>query len=244
MPKHVFGKGYQFLKQRELLTFEEITRLVRLFSHFGVCKIRLTGGEPLLRREIDTLIKMLTELEGISDIAMTTNASLLTMERARALKEAGLDRINISLDAIDPKVYARINEVNTPLEDVLDGIQHALSVGFKTVKINMVVQKGINEEEILPMVKRFHHSQAILRFIEFMDVGNHNLWSLDQVFTAKEIVALIHGQYPLEPVGPNYPGEVAKRWRFCDGGGRDRCDFIHQSTLLSGLFQGQDVGDW
>lgn len=219
MPRDVFGKGYQFLKQSQLLTFEEVTRLVRLFARFGVRKIRLTGGEPLLRREIEALVGMLSELEGIDDIAMTTNASLLTMERTRALKEAGLDRINISLDALDPEVYARINEVNTPLEDVLDGIGNALSAGFSAVKINMVVQKGINEEEILPMVERFRHSGAILRFIEFMDVGNHNQWKLDRVYTAREIVALINGDYPLEPVDPNYQGEVAKRWRFRDGGG-------------------------
>ena len=219
MPRDVFGKGYQFLKQSQLLTFEEITRLVRLFTRFGVCKIRLTGGEPLLRRGIESLVEMLSGLEGIEDIAMTTNASLLTVDRTCALREAGLDRINISLDALDPDIYARINEVNTPLEDVLDGIENVLSADFNAVKINMVVQKGINEGEILPMVERFRYRGAILRFIEFMDVGNHNQWSLDQVYTAREIVELIHDRYPLDPVDPNYHGEVAKRWRFRDGAG-------------------------
>ncbi len=219
MPRDVFGKNYRFLKQRELLTFEEVTRLVHLFTHFGVRKIRLTGGEPLLRREIETLIHRLSRLEGIDDIALTTNASLLTLDRTHQIKAAGLNRINISLDALDPAVYARINEVNTPLEDVLKGIQNALAVGFRAIKINMVVQKGLNEQEILPMVERFRHSGAILRFIEFMDVGNHNQWSLDQVFSAREMVALIGERYPLEPMDPNYRGEVAKRWRFVDGGG-------------------------
>ncbi len=219
MPREIFGKGYQFLRQDQLLSFEEITRLVRLFAGFGVRKLRLTGGEPLLRREITSLIEMLAGVDGIDDIAMTTNASLLTRERTQALLDAGLGRLNISLDALDPAVHARINEVDTPLDAVLDGIDNALGEGFSSVKINMVVQKGINEGEIIPMVERFRHSGAILRFIEFMDVGNHNQWSLDQVFTANEIIRLIDARYPVEPVEANYHGEVARRWRFRDGGG-------------------------
>jgi cyclic pyranopterin phosphate synthase len=219
MPREIFGKGYQFLNQNQLLSFEEITRLVRLFASFGVCKLRLTGGEPLLRRQIDKLVSMLAEVDGIGDIAMTTNASLLTRERVRDLYAAGLDRLNISLDALDPAVYAHINEVNTPLEDVLQGIENSLAADFASVKINMVVQKGVNEGEILPMVERFRHSGAILRFIEFMDVGNHNQWTLQQVFSAGEIVQLIDRTHPLEPLEPNYHGEVASRWRFRDGGG-------------------------
>lgn len=219
MPKEVFGKNYQFLKQSQLLSFEEITRLVRLFAVFGVSKLRLTGGEPLLRREIEKLVAMLSGVTGIKDIAMTTNASLLTMQRVMDLRSAGLNRLNISLDALDPKVYAIVNEVNTPLEDVLNGIDNALSADFSAIKINMVVQKGVNESEILPMVERYRHSGAILRFIEFMDVGNHNQWSLQQVMTAQQIIDMIHARFPLEPLDANYHGEVAKRWRFQDGGG-------------------------
>jgi cyclic pyranopterin phosphate synthase len=219
MPKEVFGKNYQFLKQSQLLSFEEITRLVRLFAAFGVSKLRLTGGEPLLRREIEKLVAMLSGVDGIRDIAMTTNASLLTMQRVADLRSAGLNRLNISLDALDPKVYAIVNEVNTPLEDVLNGIDNALSADFSAIKINMVVQKGVNESEILPMVERYRHSGAILRFIEFMDVGNHNQWSLQQVLTARQIIEMIHARYPLEALDANYQGEVAKRWRFQDGGG-------------------------
>lgn len=219
MPRDIFGKGYKFLKQSQLLSFEEIERLVRLFAGLGVRKLRLTGGEPLLRREIENLVSMLSQVEGIEDIAMTTNASLLTEERTSALRRAGLDRLNISFDAIDPDIYAKINEVNTPLEDVLRGIDNALAADFSAVKINMVVQKGVNESEIIPLVEKFRHTGAILRFIEFMDVGNHNQWSLSQVFSAREIVSLIDDRFPLEAMDPNYEGEVAKRWRFLDGGG-------------------------
>ena len=219
MPRDVFGKNYKFLKQNQLLTFEEIQRLVNIFSGFGVSKIRLTGGEPLLRREIEVLIEMLANTQGITDVAMTTNASLLTQARAKQLKGAGLDRLNISLDALDEEIYQKINEVNVPLSDVLDGIDHALGAGFKSVKVNMVVQRGINHKDIIPMVNRFRHTGVILRFIEFMDVGNHNDWSLDQVFTAGEIIECIHQTFPVEPMEANYHGEVAKRWRFIDGGG-------------------------
>lgn len=219
MPREVFGKNYKFLKQNQLLTFEEIQRLVRIFSGFGVSKIRLTGGEPLLRRDIELLVEMLADLEGISDVAMTTNASLLTRQRVRLLKEAGLDRLNISLDALDKDIYQKINEVNVPLADVLNGIEYALEANYKSIKVNMVVQKGINHKDILPMARHFRHSGVILRFIEFMDVGNHNDWSLDQVFTAGEIVNLIDKEFPLEPVEANYHGEVAKRWKYVDGGG-------------------------
>ena len=219
MPKDVFGKNYKFLKQTQLLTFEEIQRLVNIFAGFGVSKIRLTGGEPMLRRDIEVLVDLLANTRGITDVAMTTNASLLTRVRAQQLKEAGLDRLNISLDALDEEIYQKINEVNVPLSDVLDGIDYALEAGFNSVKVNMVVQKGINHADIIPMVNRFRHTGVILRFIEFMDVGNHNDWSLDQVFTAREIIECIHRAFPVEPMEANYHGEVAKRWRFIDGGG-------------------------
>ena len=219
MPRDVFGKNYKFLRQNQLLTFEEIQRLVKIFSGFGVSKIRLTGGEPLLRRDIEVLVEMLANTQGITDVAMTTNASLLTQVRAKQLRKAGLHRLNISLDALDEKIYQKINEVNVPLSDVLNGIEYALEAGFESVKVNMVVQKGINHTDIIPMVNRFRNTGVILRFIEFMDVGNHNDWSLDQVFTAREIIESIHQEFPVEPMDANYQGEVAKRWRFIDGGG-------------------------
>jgi len=219
MPRDVFGKGYQFLRQNQLLSFEEIDRLVRLFTTLGVTKLRLTGGEPLLRKNIESLISMLANIPGIEDIAMTTNASLITKERARALREAGLQRLNISLDALDSDIYHQMNDVNIPLKKVLDGIEFANNAGFDSVKVNMVVQKGVNDQDILPMVHYFRGSGVVLRFIEFMDVGNHNQWKLDQVLTAREILEIIQSEYALETRQASYPGEVAKRWEFSDGAG-------------------------
>ena len=219
MPKDVFGKGYQFLKNSELLGYDEIERLVQIFAGFGVEKIRLTGGEPLLRKDLEDLIASLSAIDSIQDIALTTNASLLTKARSESLRSAGIKRINISLDALDPAIYQKINQIPTPLEDVLNGVNNALDSGFDAVKINMVVQKGVNDSDILPMVERFRGSGAILRFIEFMDVGNYNQWSMDQVFTSRDIVARIHERFPLEEWDPNYQGEVAKRWAYQDGAG-------------------------
>jgi len=219
MPRDVFGKGYQFLRQNQLLSFEEIERLVRLFAPLGVTKLRLTGGEPLLRKNIESLISMLAGVPGIEDIAMTTNASLITADRAQALRDAGLQRLNISLDALDNDIYHQMNDVNIPLKKVLDGIEFANNVGFSSIKVNMVVQKGINDQDILPMVRYFRGTGVILRFIEFMDVGNHNQWNLDQVLTAREILEVIQSEYLLETRQPSYPGEVAKRWEFSDGAG-------------------------
>lgn len=219
MPRDVFGRGYKFLRQNQLLNFEEITRLAGIFSAFGVSKLRITGGEPLLRRELTTLIKMLSDLPAIEDIAMTTNASLLTRSRAEALRSAGLKRLNISLDAIDENINHKINEVSTPVADVLGGIDHALTAGFDSVKVNMVVQKGINDSDILPMAEYFRNTGVVLRFIEFMDVGNHNAWSMDQVFSSRQTIELINGRFPLEPMEANYHGEVAKRWKYQDGAG-------------------------
>lgn len=219
MPKDVFGRGYRFLAKRELLSYAEIERLVRAFARLGVQKVRLSGGEPLLRGDLEELVGRLAGVPEITDLALTTNASLLTAGRARALKEAGVRRINISLDALDEGVYRRINQIESPLGDILRGVENALAVGFESVKINMVVQKGVNVGEILPMARRFRGSGAILRFIEFMDSGNHNRWSLEQVFTAREIVEVVGGEFPLVAVAANYPGEVAKRWRYADGQG-------------------------
>ncbi len=219
MPKDVFGKGYPFLKSRELLTYPEIETVVRAFTALGVTKIRLTGGEPLLRKDIEKLIERLVRLPEIKDIAITTNASLLTRSRARSLKQVGIRRINISMDAITPEIYQKINQISYPMQVILDGIENALTVGFKTVKVNMVVQKGINEQDIIPMVNYFRGKGVVLRFIEFMDVGNYNGWSLDQVFSARQIISLIESHYPLKTVEANYPGEVAKRWQYLDGEG-------------------------
>ena len=218
MPKDVF-KNHQFLKNNELLGYDDIQRLVGIFSDLGVSKVRLTGGEPLLRPDLEDLVERLAKIQGIDDVALTTNASLLTRERAESLKAAGVRRINISFDAITPHIYKQINEINYPMQDVLDGISIALATGFEVVKINMVVQKGINETDILPMVERFRGSDAILRFIEFMDVGNHNQWEKERVFSSRQIVETINAQYPVEALGENYPGEVAQRWRFLDGKG-------------------------
>lgn len=219
MPKSVFGKRYPFLKSSALLQYDEIETLVKVFAQLGVRKIRLTGGEPLLRKDLERLIIILSEISGIEDITLTTNASLLTQARAMSLKAAGIRRINISLDALTPEIYQSINEIPYPLQDILDGVNNALQAGFEAVKINMVVQKGINESDILPMVKNFKGSGAILRFIEFMDVGNHNQWRMDKVMSGREIIDLINPIYPVQSVGANYVGEVAKRWRFVDGMG-------------------------
>ncbi len=219
MPKDVFGKGYPFLKSSALLSYEEIERLVRIFASLGVEKIRLTGGEPLLRKDLETLVGKIHRVDGIRDIAITTNASLLSGSRARALREAGVKRVNISLDALNPEIYQRINQISFPMEDVLQGVDHAVAAGFDTVKVNMVVQKNINVSDILPMVEYFKGAGVVLRFIEFMDVGNHNQWRRDHVFGAHEIIDLIQSRYPIEPIDLDSRSEVAKRWRFVDGSG-------------------------
>ena len=219
MPRDVFGRGYRFLPKDQLLGYEEIESLVRAFVRLGVRKVRLTGGEPLLRNDLEELISRLSRLENLDDLAITTNASLLSKARADSLRRAGIRRVNISLDALDEKIYRSINRINSPLEDILRGIHHALDAGFESVKINMVVQKDVNVSEIIPMASYFRGSGAILRFIEFMDAGNHNRWSLDRVFTAREIIDLIAPVHPLEPLDANYHGEVAKRWRYADGRG-------------------------
>ncbi|MCY4050646.1 MAG: GTP 3',8-cyclase MoaA [Gammaproteobacteria bacterium] len=219
MPKDVFGKNYSFLSSNELLKYEDIERLVKIFTKLGVRKIRLTGGEPLLRKDLEDLIQKIACITGIDDIALTTNASLLSPERAVSLYEAGVNRLNISLDALTPEIYERINQVPVPLKDILEGIKNALQVPYRAIKINMVVQKGVNEGDILKMCQYFRGTGAILRFIEFMDVGNHNQWNLEKVFTAGEMVDVIHPVYPIEPIKANYRGEVSKRWKYLDGQG-------------------------
>lgn len=217
MPKEIFGPDYPFLPKNELLSFEEISRLAKQFARLGVNKIRLTGGEPLMRKNLDQLISDLTKIEGIEDIALTTNGVMLP-KLARRLKEAGLERVNISLDAIDDHVFKTINGKGVITLPVIKGIEAGLDAGLK-VKINMVVKKGMNEDQILPMARYFKGSGAILRFIEFMDVGNHNGWDLSNVISKKEIIDTIHKELPLEPADENYYGEVASRYRYKDGEG-------------------------
>jgi GTP 3',8-cyclase len=217
MPKEIFGTGHRFLPKSELLTFEEITRLATIFAEFGVRKIRLTGGEPLIRHQIEVLVGMLKQIPGI-ELAMTTNGSLLA-RKAEALKKSGLDRLTISLDSLDDATFRQMNDVDFPLEKIMQSVATAETVGFKALKFNMVVKRGLNDHNILDMVRHFRGTGHIIRFIEYMDVGNTNGWRLDDVVPAKEIVATIQAEYPLEPVDPNYRGEVANRWRYLDGQG-------------------------
>jgi cyclic pyranopterin phosphate synthase len=217
MPKEVFGKDYQFLERGEILTFEEIARLARVFRGLGVEKIRLTGGEPLVRRRLEQLIEMLARIPGL-DLTLTTNGSLLKRQ-ARALKDAGLQRITVSLDSLDDAVFQRMNDVDFPVAGVLEGIEAAAAAGLAPIKINMVVKRGENGDSILPMARFFRGTGHILRFIEYMDVGHTNGWRMDDVVTAREIVERVGTEMPLEPVDPNYPGEVAERWRYRDGSG-------------------------
>ncbi len=219
MPKSVFNKDYKFLPKSDLLTFEEIERMVQASAELGVTKIRLTGGEPLVRRDLEQLISKVRNVPGITDVSMTTNASLLTRDRARSLRDAGLQRLNVSLDAMDDETFMRVNDVDVTVQTVLDGIQHAADANFESVKVNMVVKKGLNDHSILPMARFFHGTGQILRFIEFMDVGNSNAWNLSHVTTSQEIADLINSELPIAPVKANYRGEVAKRWEFLDGGG-------------------------
>lgn len=217
MPKEIFGPDYAFLPEKELLSFEEITRLASAFAKLGVHKIRLTGGEPLMRRNLDELVANLIQMDGIDDIALTTNGVFLKRD-AQKLKDAGLMRVNISLDAIDDEVFKEINGKGVVTLPVLKGIEAAEQAGLK-VKINMVVKKGMNDEQIIPMARYFKDTNVILRFIEFMDVGNHNGWDFSNVISKKEIIEHIHNEFPLEPLEENYYGEVASRYRYQDGGG-------------------------
>ena len=218
MPKEVFGRDYQFLEREDLLTFEELKRLARILVAQGVRKIRLTGGEPLVRRNVERLVAMLASIPGLEDLAMTTNGSALS-KKAQVLKEAGLRRITVSLDSLDNEVFAAVNDVGFPVDRVLAGIEAAASAGLSPVKINMVVKRGLNEHSVVPMARFFRVSGHIVRFIEYMDVGHTNGWRMDDVVPAAEIIEMIDAELPLEPVEPNYPGEVVERWRYKDGGG-------------------------
>jgi len=218
MPKEVFGRDFQFLPRSELLTFEEIVRLARVFAREGVSKLRITGGEPLLRRELERLVDMLARIPGIEDIALTTNGALLPA-RARALADAGLRRVTVSLDALDDATFGAMNDVAFPVARVLDAIDAAAEAGLAPVKINMVVRRGVNDHCVLPMAERFRNSAHILRMIEFMDVGTTNGWVREDVVPAAEIKQRIGAIWPLRALGPGYPGEVASRFAYVDGGG-------------------------
>ena len=217
MPKEVFGKDFQFLEREQLLSFGEIHRLVRLFRDHGVEKIRITGGEPLVRRKLERLIEMLAYWDDL-DLTLTTNGSLLK-EKARDLRNAGLRRITVSLDSLDDTVFRAMNDVDFPVRKVLEGIEEAAAVGLLPLKINMVVKRGVNDHDVLPMARYFKDRGYILRFIEFMDVGATNGWKMEHVVPSRELVETINRELPIEPLEPNYEGEVAERWRYRDGSG-------------------------
>lgn len=218
MPAEIFGEQYAFLPREEILSFEEIERLARLFVGFGVQKIRITGGEPLLRHGVWDLIASLAAIDPELDVAITTNGSLLR-RWAGALADSGLKRVTVSLDSLDPQVFHRMNGERLSVERVLDGIAAAEEVGLAPVKVNCVVQRGVNDHQIVDLARHFHGTGHVVRFIEYMDVGTRNEWKMDEVVRGEEIVAAIDAVLPLEPVAPRYTGEVARRWRYRDGGG-------------------------
>lgn len=218
MPAEIFGEKYAFLPRKDILTFEELERLVRLFVELGVEKIRITGGEPLLRHGLDALVARLAALSPDLDLALTTNGSLLP-RYAEGLARAGLRRITVSLDSLDPAVFHRMSGERFPVERVLEGIAAAEAAGFHRLKINCVVQRGVNDDGLVELARHFHGTPHIVRFIEYMDVGTRNQWRMEEVVTGAEIVERIGAVMPLEPVEPNYRGEVAARWRYQDGGG-------------------------
>ncbi|HUR82520.1 MAG TPA: GTP 3',8-cyclase MoaA [Thermoanaerobaculia bacterium] len=219
MPKEVFGGDFAFLRRDELLTFEEIARLARLFVRNGVEKIRLTGGEPLLRRDLERLVEQLAAIHGVKDIALTTNGSILTREKARTLKAAGLHRVTVSLDALDDAIFRATNDVDFPVARVLDAIDAANEAGLAPVKIDCVVKRGMNESQIVPLARHFRGTGHIVRFIEYMDVGNTNGWRMEDVVSGREILETLRREWPLVPAEPHYFGEVAERWQYADGAG-------------------------
>lgn len=218
MPREVFGPDYQFLQRTELLTYEEIGRLARIFVDHGVEKIRLTGGEPLVRRDLHQLISLLRDTPGLKDLTLTTNGSLLRAQ-AQRLRDAGLQRITVSLDSLDEAVFQSMNDVGVPPSVVLDGIDAARKAGLDPIKVNAVVKRGVNDHTIVDLARHFKGTGIIVRFIEFMDVGATNGWQMQHVVPAHEIVARINAELPIEPAEPNYRGEVARRWRYRDGSG-------------------------
>ena len=217
MPRSVFDKDYQFLARSELLSFEELVRVARIFNQLGVQKVRITGGEPLLRRNVDKLVGALRQIDGL-ELTLTSNGVLLP-RMAPKLAAAGLHRVTVSLDALDDATFQKIADVDLSVEDVIKGIDAARDAGLAPVKVNMVVKRGVNDDQIVAMAERFRGTGHILRFIEFMDVGSSNGWRMDEVVPSREVIDRIHARFPLEPVEPNYTGEVAERWKYVDGGG-------------------------
>lgn len=219
MPKEIFARDFEFLKREELLTFEEIARVAKIFVQCGVEKIRLTGGEPLLRRDIPRLIEMLARTRGLRDLTLTTNGSLLTKELAQSLKDAGLNRITISLDSLDDATFRAMNDVQFPVGKVLEAIDNAVAVGLAPVKVDAVVRRGVNDGDIVALARHFRETDVIVRFIEYMDVGTTNGWRPEEVVPGREVVERIAAEWPVAPVRADYFGEVAERWRYLDGGG-------------------------
>ncbi|MGZ7031875.1 MAG: GTP 3',8-cyclase MoaA [Thermoanaerobaculia bacterium] len=219
MPKDVFGRDFAFLDRADLLTFEEISRLAGLFVDLGVEKIRVTGGEPLVRRDLERLIAMLSAIPNLRDLTLTTNGSLLTAAKARAMAAAGLQRVTISLDSLDDAVFRAMNDVDFPVSRVLNAIDAAYAAGLAPIKIDMVVKRGANDHTVVEMARHFRNTGKIVRFIEYMDVGTTNGWRMQEVVPGREIVEMISRQWPIEPVSANYFGEVANRWRYRDGAG-------------------------
>ena len=218
MPAEIYGERYEFLPKADLLTFEEITRLTRIMVGLGAVKVRLTGGEPMVRNELEVLVAQLSRLQGIEDLTLTTNAYLLP-QKAQALRDAGLHRVSVSLDTLDDEVFGRMNGRGFTTSKVLEGIEAANRVGLRPIKINAVVQRGVNDHTIVDLARYFKERGHIVRFIEYMDVGTRNGWRLDEVVSAEEIVAMIDAEMPLEPIESSYRGEVALRYRYRDGGG-------------------------
>nr|WP_316638731.1 GTP 3',8-cyclase MoaA [uncultured Roseateles sp.] len=233
MPKEVFGKDYKFLPSTSLLSFEEITRVTQLFVAHGVQKLRLTGGEPLLRRHIENLIAMLSQLrtpDGAAlDLTLTTNGSLLA-RKAQSLKDAGLQRVTVSLDALDDAIFKRMNDADFPVRDVLDGIDAAHAAGLAPIKVNMVVKRGTNDDQILPMARHFLGSGVVLRFIEYMDVGASNGWRMDEVLPSAQVLDLLREAFSVEALEPSAPGETAQRWRYAAGGQSGEIGLISSVT--------------
>jgi cyclic pyranopterin phosphate synthase len=219
MPKEIFARDFEFLKREELLTFEEIARLATVFVQCGVEKIRLTGGEPLLRKEIERLVEMLARIRGLRDLTLTTNGSLLTRELAQTLRDAGLTRITISLDSLDDQTFRAMNDVQFPVGKVLQAIDNAVAAGLSPIKIDAVVRRGTNDGEVVKLARHFRGTGIIVRFIEYMDVGTTNGWRIEDVVSGREILEKIAAEWPVAPVQPDYFGEVAERWRYVDGAG-------------------------
>ena len=217
MPKEIYDSNYKFFRKTEILSFEEIIRLTKILAFLGVKKVRLTGGEPLLRKNIHLLISHLKEIRGITDISMTTNGVLLTEKNTKLLKESGLNRLTISLDTLNPEKFHKISGSKYLPSDVLSGIDNAKNAGFQNIKVNMVVKKNINHEDIIPMLDNFKNTGCIVRFIEFMDVGNVNFWNKDDVTSLEDILNIVSEKYHIKPLEKNYISEVAKRWSYQGG---------------------------